>query len=73
MLLFRFDDLDKHKAIEQATPSPTWSMNHGLNKKPSVTIVDDQEHKVMGKIEYVDANNVTIRFGKSIAGFAYFN
>ena len=73
LLLFRYDDLDKHKAVEQATPSATWDMEHGLNKKPSVTIVDDQGHKIMGKIEYDDANNVTIRFGKSVAGYAYFN
>lgn len=73
LLLFRYDDLDKHKVVEQATPSPTWDMEHGLNKKPSVTIVDDQGHKIMGKIEYDDANNVTIRFAKSVAGYAYFN
>jgi|TARA_Y100000033_G_scaffold50880_1_gene62661 hypothetical protein len=73
LLLFRFDDLDKHKAVEQATPSATWTMEHALNKKPSVTIVDDQGHKIMGKIEYDDANNVTIRFGKNVAGYAYFN
>tara|TARA_Y100001963_G_C6774509_1_gene446636 strand:- start:231 stop:935 length:705 start_codon:yes stop_codon:yes gene_type:complete len=73
LLLFRFDDLDKHKGVEQSTPSATWTMNHGLNKKPSVTVVDDQGHKIIGKIEYDDANNVTIKFGKNVSGYAYFN
>ena len=73
LLLFRFDDYDKHKVVDQPTAAAEWSMEHGLNKKPSVTIVDDQGHKIIGKIEYNDPDNVTIKFGKNVAGSAYFN
>lgn len=73
LLLFRFDDMDKHKVVAQSTPSATWSMNHGLNKKPSVTVVDSTGNKIIGQIEYDDANNVTINFGKNVSGYAYFN
>jgi hypothetical protein len=73
LLVFRVDDLDKHKAVPQATPSATWSMNHGLNKKPSVTVVDANDNKVIGKVEYDDSNNVTIRFALPVSGIAYFN
>jgi hypothetical protein len=73
LLLFRFNDMDKHKAVPQSTPSATWSIEHGLNKKPSVTIVDSTGNKIIGQIEYDDANNVTINFGKTVSGYAYFN
>jgi len=74
LLLFRFDDYrDKNKVINQATPATTWSMNHGLNKKPSVTVVDSSGEKVVGLVDYVDLNNVTITFVNPASGDAYFN
>ena len=48
-------------------------MNHGLNKKPSVTVVDANDNKVIGKVEYDDSNNVTIKFALPVSGIAYFN
>jgi len=61
----------------QSVTSNTWNINHQLNKFPSVTVVDTTVSadgiKVIGDIEYVDNNNITITFVHEILGKAYLN
>ena len=63
------------KSYEQifATASLQWDITHGLGKKPSVTLVDDNENIVYGAIEYVNLNVIKITFNKLSSGKAYLN
>ena len=58
---------------DQQVPSDEWVVTHGLQKNPSVSIVDSAGNWVIGDIEYVDLNNIIIRFTFPFSGKAYFN
>ena len=64
---------DKTYIHSQDSASDTWDVTHGLNKKPSVTVVDSAETVVLGDVEYVDNNEVKIYFDSQFSGKAYFN
>lgn len=74
LLLFDASDLsDKNHVHNQAVGSSTWTINHGLNKKPSVSITNTFDEKIYGEIEYIDLNNVKIYFVSNVSGKAIFN
>ena len=50
-----------------------WLINHNLGKYPSVTILDSSGQTVIGNIEYLDFNNITLTFSAAFSGKAYFN
>lgn len=58
---------------EQGIPSAKWNITHNLNKYPSVTIVDSALSEVVGDIQYIDENNVLIKFSSEFSGKAFFN
>ena len=64
---------DKHYTYNQAVASIVWEVRHGLNKYPSVTVVDSAQNIVVGDVVYIDENNVRITFAASFSGKAYFN
>ena len=64
---------DKTFVFTQATPSAVWTINHGLNKFPSVTSVNNNNIQAYGAIEYIDKNNLTITFSGGFSGKAYMN
>jgi len=68
---------DKHSAFtdyyEENTATNPWVVTHGLNKFPSVTVVNRNGVEVYAKVTYDDENNVTITFAGDTAGKAYFN
>jgi hypothetical protein len=70
---------DKTFIYPQAVPATTWGdgnpkmVNHGLNKFPSITVVDTAKSVVVGDYTYVDNNNVILNFSAPFAGKAYFN
>ncbi len=51
----------------------TWTINHGLGKYPSVTVVDDNGNIVYGNVTYTNANTVTVSFSAALSGKAYLN
>lgn len=55
----------------QASASSTWTINHGLGYRPSVTIFDNTATEVEGAITHNDENNVTLEFSVAITGTAY--
>lgn len=57
----------------QSLPSTTWIINHNLNKKPNVTIIDTANNAVIGNINYIDNNNITVTFASSFSGIATLN
>lgn len=57
----------------QIAPSKIWSINHNLNKRPSVTIVDSAGSVVIGDVQYIDDNNIKITFSSAFSGNVYLN
>ena len=57
----------------QASASETWTINHGLHRKPSVTIVDTSDIVVSANIVYNSETQLTITFSDATAGKAYLN
>ena len=65
---------DKHFVYTQAASSNVWVIHHGLNKKPSVTVVDSAESVVIpDDIKYDSLNTCTVYFLASFTGKAYLN
>lgn len=64
---------DKSYEFNQLSPKKIWNIPHGLNKRPSVTIVDSGGTEVKGDVKYDDNNNATISFTAAFAGIAYLN
>ena len=62
----------------QSSASATWTINHNLNRHPSVTVIDSGNTKVQGTVVYNSADQLTITFfsgGSSLvfSGKAYLN
>lgn len=57
----------------QNFPSLEWTVNHNLNKYPSVTVVDSGNNIVIGDISYIDKNTLNVRFSSGFAGKVYCN
>lgn len=64
---------DAHYKHTQNVASATWTVVHGLNKKPSVTVVDSAMRTVVGEVEYLDNNSLTITFKSAFKGEAFLN
>ena len=64
---------DKHYTHDQGVVSSIWTINHNLAKYPSVSVVDTSNAIVVGVVEYIDTNNLTITFNASFSGSAYIN
>ena len=56
--LKKMANFDKNFIYEQAVPSNEWVIEHGLNKKPSITVVDSADKVV----------NTTIKATGAVAG-----
>jgi hypothetical protein len=65
---------DNNYVHTESPASASWVINHAMGKQyPSVDVVDNSGNSVEGDITYTDANNLTITFNTSFAGFAYLN
>lgn len=64
---------DKSYTFNQISSKEVWKIAHGLDKYPSVTVVDSGGNEVIGDIKYVDSNNVELRFIGGFSGVAYLN
>ena len=64
---------DKTYLHIQDVASNEWNINHNLNKYPSVTVIDSANNEVVGDVEYIDNNNLIIKFEGSFSGKATLN
>ena len=64
---------DKNYMFIQNQVSDEWFINHNLNKYPSVTVIDSAENEVVGEVEYIDSNNLKIKFANGFSGKATLN
>ena len=67
------DSSDKTFIHNQPIPSATWTIQHNLGKFPSVTAVNVNNIQGFGEVEYIDSNNLTIKFSAGFSGKAYLN
>lgn len=65
--------IDKHYTHDQPVAAATWTMNHGLGKRPSVTVVDSAGTEVKGEIIYDDLNTCRALFSAPFSGTAELN
>jgi len=50
-----------------------WAITHNLGKNPSVSVADSAGSWVVGEVEYLNNNELTITFNSSFSGVAYLN
>ena len=58
---------------DQIVSSAQWTVDHTLDKFPSVSVVDTGGNLVMGDVEYVSNSQLKIRFAHEFSGKAYLN
>jgi hypothetical protein len=58
-------------AHTQNVASQTWTIVHGLNFIPNITVVDSGGTVVEGSYNYPDANTVVLSFSSAFSGKAY--
>ena len=66
-------DVDKTFVFTQGTAASTWTVNHNLEKFPSVMVVDSANNVVIGDITYTNNNSLTVSFSSTFSGKAYIN
>jgi|13_taG_2_1085334.scaffolds.fasta_scaffold01360_3 hypothetical protein len=70
---------DATYAHRQINASTTWTINHNLNKFPSVSIKFSSSNQVyenvgaFAGVQYIDQNNLTINLAAAESGYAYLN
>lgn len=65
---------DKFFEYIQSQASTLWTIQHDLDKKPSVTVsAPFSDEEVVGKVIYEDNNKLTITFNAAFSGKAYLN
>ena len=74
LLLYDIEsNTDKTFTFPQNVASDTWSVTHNLNKFPSVSVVDSGNTAVLGSVNYINNNELTITFSAPFSGYAYMN
>lgn len=53
---------------QEFTSVDTVSVQHYLNKFPSVTILDSANRQILGDVQYIDENSLTVTFTEAITG-----
>ena len=64
---------DKNYVHIQDQASATWTVQHDLNKFPSVTSVNINNIEMYGEVVFNDLNNLTINFSAAFSGKAFIN
>ena len=70
---------EKEKAIiytyihDQMSSADTWTINHNLDKYPSVSVVDSAGSLVIGDVQYISRNALIVTFVGEFSGKAYLN
>lgn len=64
---------DKNYVHDQGVPMDVWVINHNLNKKPSLTVIDSAGSSVEGSVDYLNDNALIVRFNGKFSGKATLN
>lgn len=66
-------DVDKNYLHTQSTASLIWTIQHNLQKYPSVTIMSNSGQQVFADVEHTSKNELIITFSIPFAGTASMN
>lgn len=55
----------------QTSAATTWTINHTLGGRPSITIVDSAGTVVIGEVTYISDSQIIVEFTSAFSGFAY--
>jgi hypothetical protein len=66
-----FYNYNQRSEFNQSSPSDTWTINHTLSGKPSVTVVDSGGNIIIGDVQYISNTQVVITFTAPFSGSAY--
>jgi hypothetical protein len=64
---------DLNFTYTQASAALVWSITHNLGKNPSVSVADSAGTWVVGQVDYINNNELTITFNAAFQGVAYLN
>jgi hypothetical protein len=64
---------DLSYVYSQGSPSTLWTINHGLGKHPSVSVVDTAGTEGLADVTYPSLNTVVLRFTFPLSGQAFLN
>ena len=64
---------DKNFVFTQNVADAVWTIQHDLNKFPSVTMVLSTNQQGFGDVTFIDENNLTITFASAESGRAFIN
>ena len=64
---------DKNFIYDQISLDTTWIIEHNLNKYPSVSTKDSGGNTIIGEVEYLGPNKLSIHFSVAVSGRAYLN
>lgn len=67
------DSSDKNYIHNQTIPSSEWTVEHNLNKYPSVSVMLPSGHIGIADVTHIDENNLTITFAGDETGKAIIN
>ena len=56
---------------EQGQPVKVWNIQHNLGFYPSVAVVTYGGNQIIGGVDYVDKNELTVSFAVKVSGYAY--
>ena len=68
-----FREVPSSFTFQQMVPAAIWTINHPLEKKPSVTVIDSAGSKVEGDVTYPSDAQVVLTFGAGFSGSAILN
>lgn len=57
----------------QTVASGVWTIEHDLDRYPSVTVVDSAGSVVIGDVQYINRNEIILTFQGAFSGTAYLN
>lgn len=63
-------DIAKEFIHYQNSPISEWNINHEMNCHPSIIVIDSSGNEVIGDVQYIDGNNVKIKFSGAFSGKA---
>jgi hypothetical protein len=64
---------DKQFIFTQEDENDVWIIDHGMNKYPSIEVIDSSGSNVEGDIEFSSINSAELRFSIPISGKAFLN
>ncbi len=65
---------DKNYVHTQNSSSDSWTINHNLGKKPSVTVTTlTTGAQVIGEVTYTNNNTLVVSFAAAVSGIAHLN